>query len=133
MGKVPPANTAAPQAASLLGSPTTKLKKPGPQPAQDARLSQAAPPAQAEDTSDSSSSSDSDEETPKQPPKPGQFSQENALSAASQARVGTAFCYPVRGVTFTLRLERGSSSPAGQSAPLSLETECPLAVAVLGR
>ncbi|XP_054697509.1 treacle protein isoform X1 [Grus americana] len=70
VGKVPPANTAAPQAASLLGSPTTKLKKPGPQPAQDARLSQAAPPAQAEDTSDSSSSSDSDEETPKQPPKP---------------------------------------------------------------
>lgn len=69
---------------------------------QDAQLSQAAAPTQAEETSDSSSSSDSnEEETPKQPPKPGQFSQEDALCAAGQARVGTAFCYPMGGVTFT--------------------------------
>ncbi|NXS72500.1 TCOF protein, partial [Pandion haliaetus] len=71
VGKVPPANTAAPQAASLLGSPAAKSRKPGLQPAQDARLSQAVPPTQAEETSDSSSSSDSnEEETPKQTPKP---------------------------------------------------------------
>ncbi|XP_051487509.1 treacle protein [Apus apus] len=72
MGKAPPANTAVPQTASLLGSPTTKSRKPGLQAVQDARLSQTMPPAQAEETSDSSSSSDSDEEKkPKQSPKPG--------------------------------------------------------------
>ncbi|XP_072728383.1 treacle protein isoform X4 [Ciconia boyciana] len=72
VGKAPPANTAAPQAAPLLQSTTAKSRKPGLQPAQDARLSQAAPPTQAGETSDSSSSSDSDEEeTPKQPLKPG--------------------------------------------------------------
>ncbi|NWS59056.1 TCOF protein, partial [Chunga burmeisteri] len=71
VGKTPPANTAAPQAASLLGSPTAKSRKPGLQPAQDARLSQATPPSRAEETSDSSSSLESNkEETPKQPPKP---------------------------------------------------------------
>ncbi|XP_072728382.1 treacle protein isoform X3 [Ciconia boyciana] len=71
VGKAPPANTAAPQAAPLLQSTTAKSRKPGLQPAQDARLSQAAPPTQAGETSDSSSSSDSDEEeTPKQPLKP---------------------------------------------------------------
>ncbi|XP_075020872.1 treacle protein isoform X2 [Calonectris borealis] len=72
VGKAPPADAAAPQAASLLGSPTTKSRKPGLQPAQDTRLSQAVPPTRAEKTSDCSSSSDSDEgEMPKQPPKPG--------------------------------------------------------------
>uniref|UniRef100_A0A663F6U3 Treacle protein domain-containing protein n=1 Tax=Aquila chrysaetos chrysaetos TaxID=223781 RepID=A0A663F6U3_AQUCH len=72
VGKAPLANTAALQAASLLGSPTAKSRKPGLQPAQDVRLSQAVPPTQAEETSDSSSSSDSnEEETPKQTPKPG--------------------------------------------------------------
>ncbi|XP_042682045.1 treacle protein [Centrocercus urophasianus] len=70
-GKAPPASPAAPQAASILRSPTAKLKKPGLQPAQDARLSQTALLTQAEESLDSSSSSDSDEETPKQPPKPG--------------------------------------------------------------
>ncbi|XP_021265786.1 treacle protein isoform X1 [Numida meleagris] len=69
-GKAPPASSAAPQAVSILRSPTAKSKKPGPQPAQDARLSQTAPLTQAEESSDSSSSSDSDKETPKQPPKP---------------------------------------------------------------
>ncbi|XP_037253353.1 treacle protein isoform X3 [Falco biarmicus] len=71
VGKASPANTATPQAASLLGSHTAKSRKPGLQPAQDAQLSQAALPTQAEETSGSSSSSDSsDEEMPKQPPKP---------------------------------------------------------------
>ncbi|XP_067161153.1 treacle protein isoform X2 [Apteryx mantelli] len=71
-GKVPPTNTAAPQAASVLRNPTGVLRKPGLQPAQDTKLSQAALPTQAEETSDSSSSSDSDEEErPKQLPKPG--------------------------------------------------------------
>ncbi|XP_065590796.1 treacle protein isoform X4 [Cyrtonyx montezumae] len=69
-GKAPSASPAAPQAASILRSATAKLKKPGPHPAQDARLSQTAPLTQAE-SSDSSSSYDSDKETPKQPPKPG--------------------------------------------------------------
>ncbi|KAJ7422011.1 hypothetical protein WISP_40425 [Willisornis vidua] len=51
--------------------PSAKVKKPGLQPVQDAQLSQATLPTQAEDTSGSSSFSDSDEEeTPKQPPKP---------------------------------------------------------------
>ncbi|OXB59442.1 hypothetical protein ASZ78_004801 [Callipepla squamata] len=68
-GKAPSASSATPQAASILGSATAKSKKPGPHPAQDARLSQTAPLTQAE-SSDSSSSSDSDKETPKQPPKP---------------------------------------------------------------
>uniref|UniRef100_A0A8C3LQ17 Uncharacterized protein n=1 Tax=Chrysolophus pictus TaxID=9089 RepID=A0A8C3LQ17_CHRPC len=71
MGKAPPASPAAPQAASILRSPTAKSKKPGLQPAQDARLSQTALLTQAEESLDSSSSSDSDKETPKQPPKPG--------------------------------------------------------------
>ncbi|XP_019475864.1 treacle protein, partial [Meleagris gallopavo] len=70
-GKAPPASPAAPQAASILRSPTAKSKKPGLQPAQDARLSQTALLTQAEESLDSSSSSDSDKETPKQPPKPG--------------------------------------------------------------
>ncbi|XP_071426007.1 treacle protein isoform X2 [Pithys albifrons albifrons] len=72
VGKTPPANTATLQAALCPGSSTAKVKKPGLQPVQDAQLSQATLPTQAEDTSGSSSSSDSDEEeTPKQPPKPG--------------------------------------------------------------
>uniref|UniRef100_A0A8C4PB41 Treacle ribosome biosis factor 1 n=1 Tax=Dromaius novaehollandiae TaxID=8790 RepID=A0A8C4PB41_DRONO len=71
-GKAPPANTAAPQAASVLRNPTAMPRKPGLQPAQDTKLSQAVLPTQAEETSDSSSSSDSDEEeTAKQLPKPG--------------------------------------------------------------
>ncbi|XP_028942388.1 treacle protein-like [Antrostomus carolinensis] len=73
LGKAPPADAATPQAASLLGSLTAKSRKPGLQPSQDTRLSQAVLPTQPEETSDSSSSSDSDEEEtpPKQPPKPG--------------------------------------------------------------
>lgn len=68
-------------------------------PAQHTSLNQAVPPTQAEEPMGSSSSDSSDEEAPKQPPKPGQFSQEDALSAAGQARVGTVFCYPVGGVS----------------------------------
>ncbi|XP_068816283.1 treacle protein isoform X2 [Struthio camelus] len=71
MGKAPPTDTTALQAASVLRNPTAVPRKPGLQPAPDTRLSQAVPPTQAEETSDSSSSSDSDEEeTPKQLPKP---------------------------------------------------------------
>lgn len=123
VGKAPPANTATP------GSSTAKARKPVLQSAQDTHSSQAVPPTRAEDTSDSSSSSDSDEEeAPKQPPKPGQFSPEDALGAT---RVGTAFCYPMGNVQW---LERGSSSPAWQSTPLSLEASSLLvAVPVLGR
>ncbi|NXN22910.1 TCOF protein, partial [Nycticryphes semicollaris] len=79
VGKAPPPSTATPQAASLLGIHTAKSGKPGLQPAQDARLSQAVPPTQAEETSESSSSSDSDEEeTSKQPPKPAGSQQKPA-------------------------------------------------------
>ncbi|NXI47567.1 TCOF protein, partial [Galbula dea] len=81
--KAPPANSAAPQAASLLGGSTAKSRKPGLQPAQDAQLSQAVPPTQAEETSDSGSSSDSnEEETPKQPPKPGSLQKPGGIQAA---------------------------------------------------
>eukprot|EP00076_Gallus_gallus_P000936 NP_001012803.2 Treacher Collins-Franceschetti syndrome 1 [Gallus gallus] len=80
MGKAP-ASPAAPHAASILRSPTAKSKKPGQQPAQDARLSQTAPLTQAEESSDSSSSSDSDEETSKQPPKPGMLQKPGGTEA----------------------------------------------------
>lgn len=101
----------------MLRSPTDKSKKPGPQPAQDSRLSQAAPPSQAEESSDSSSSSDSEEETPKQPPKPGQFSQGDALSAAGQAGVGQ-----LGGVTFMSPLECSFfPSSCAKCSPLEAE------------
>ncbi|XP_046782943.1 treacle protein isoform X2 [Gallus gallus] len=80
MGKAP-ASPAAPQAASILRSPTAKSKKPGQQPAKDARLSQTAPLTQAEESSDSSSSSDSDKETSKQPPKPGMLQKPGGTEA----------------------------------------------------
>lgn len=135
MGKAPLANTAALQAASLLGNPTAKSRKPGLQPVQDVRLSQAVPPTQAEETSDSSSSSDSnEEETPKQTPKPGQFCQEDALSAAGQARVGAAFCCPVGGVSLSHSGWRGVPPLQLGRALLSLEAEgLSVAVTVLGR
>lgn len=68
---------------------------------QDAPLSQATLPTQAEETSDSSSSSDSDEEEmSKQPPKPGQFYQEDAVSAGPDQGGNSVLLSRGRCVTF---------------------------------
>jgi len=123
MGKAP-GSPAAPHAASILRSPTAKSKKPGQQPAQDARLSQTAPLTQAEESSDSSSSSDSDKETSKQPPKPGQFSQEDALSAVGQARMGQFFVPLWEMCLLHISGWRVISTPALQRAPLWREKAC---------
>lgn len=134
-GKAPPATAATPQAAPPLGSPRTPAKKHELQPAQNTQQSQAQPgqaqlsqtvtPAQAEESSDSSSSSDSEEEeTPQQTPRPGQFSQEDALRAVGQSRVGTVIFFILWNTCYLhVVVAEVFPSPVWHGMPLSVEGE----------